>query len=71
MASLPEIGATVHVHPMFCTSLAIARKPIPACHYMIAAFGGADVRCAEYTTYGTKELSIAALKALSGRSACL
>ena len=38
---------------------------------MIAAFGGNTVRCAEYATYGTKELSENALKALEGRSACL
>ena len=56
---------------MFCTSLAIARRTIPACHYMIAAFGGTDVRCAEYATYGTKALSLPALKALEVRSACL
>jgi L-fuculose-phosphate aldolase len=38
---------------------------------MIAAFGGTDVKVADYATYGTKELSINALKALEGRSACL
>lgn len=67
----PDINAVVHSHPTFATTLAIARRPIPACHYMIAAFGGSDVRCAGYATFGTKELAIEALKALDGRDACL
>ena len=71
LASRPEVGAVVHAHPTFCTALAIARKPIPACHYMVAAFGGTDVRCSDYATYGTAELSRHALTALEGRSACL
>jgi L-fuculose-phosphate aldolase len=69
--SRPEIGAIVHTHSTFATVLAIARKSIPACHYMMAAFGGTDIRCAEYATYGTKELSENALKALEGRTGCL
>jgi L-fuculose-phosphate aldolase len=67
----PEVGAIVHTHSTFATVLAIARKPIPACHYMMAAFGGTDIRCADYATYGTKELSENALKALEGRTGCL
>jgi L-fuculose-phosphate aldolase len=69
--SRPDVGAIVHAHPTYSTVLAIARKEIPACHYMIAAFGGTTVRCADYARYGTKELSEFALKALEGRTACL
>jgi L-fuculose-phosphate aldolase len=71
MRARPEAGAVVHCHPTFCTALAIARKEIPAAHYMIAAFGGSNVRCAAYATYGTKQLSEHALRALEGRNACL
>jgi len=67
----PEIGAVVHTHAMFSTILSMARKPIPACHYMIAAFGGNDVRVCDYARYGTQELSENVLRALEGRSACL
>lgn len=67
----PEAGAVVHAHPTHCTVLAIARRGIPACHYMMAAFGGTDVRVAEYATFGTSALSANALRALEGRSACL
>ncbi len=67
----PDVGAVVHGHPTFCTTLAIARRPIPPVHYMMAAFGGLDVRCAPYATFGTAELSAHAMRALEGRSACL
>jgi L-fuculose-phosphate aldolase len=71
MRGRPEVGAVVHGHPPFCTALAVARRGIPACHYMIAAFGGTDVRCAPYATFGTEELAAHALRALEGRNACL
>jgi L-fuculose-phosphate aldolase len=69
--SRPDVGAIVHTHSTYATVLAIARKEIPACHYMIAAFGGATIRCAGYARYGTKELSDLAVKALEGRNGCL
>ena len=67
----PEINGIVHAHPNFATTLAITRRSIPACHYMVAIFGGTDVRCGGYARYGTPELSREALAALSGRTACL
>ncbi len=67
----PEVGAIVHAHPTYCTSLAMTRRSIPACHYMIAVFGGDSVRCADYATYGTEQLSLNALAAMEGRSAVL
>lgn len=67
----PEAGAIVHTHATYCTTLAILRRGIPACHYMIAAFGGCDIRCAPYATYGTEALAAHALAALAGRNACL
>ena len=69
--SRSDVGAIVHTHSTYATVLAIARKEIPACHYMMAAFGGPTVRCAEYARYGTKELSDFALKALEGRNGCI
>jgi L-fuculose-phosphate aldolase len=69
--SRPDVGAIVHTHSTYATVLAIARKEIPACHYMIAAFGGTTIRCAGYARYGTKELSDLALRALEGRNGCL
>lgn len=66
-----DMTAVVHAHPTYCTALAILRKSIPACHYMVAAFGGMDVRCAGYHTFGTTELADMVIEALDGRTACL
>lgn len=71
MRARPDVGAIVHTHSTYATVLGIARKPIPACHYMIAAFGGMDIRCADYATYGTQALSENALKALDNRNGCI
>jgi L-fuculose-phosphate aldolase len=65
------VGAVVHCHSTYATALAICHKPIPAVHYMIAGAGGPTINVAEYATYGTKELSVYALKALEGRTCCL
>ena len=67
----PEAAAVVHTHAAYCTALSMLRRPIPAVHYMIAAFGGSTVRCAPYATFGTAELADLALAALEGRTACL
>lgn len=67
----PEVGGVVHHHAPYTTALAMARREIPACHYMIARFGGAPLRCAAYALFGTAELSRHVLAALAGRSACL
>jgi len=69
--SRQEIGAVVHVHSPCATTLACLRKPIPAFHYEVAFAGGKDIRCGEYATFGTEDLSQSALQALDGRRACL
>lgn len=67
----PEVGAIVHCHPPAATALACTGRGIPSFHYMVAVAGGADIRCAPYFTFGTQELSDAALAALTERRACL
>jgi L-fuculose-phosphate aldolase len=67
----PEVGAIVHTHSMFASTLSCLHYDIPAVHYMVAAAGGPNVRCTPYATYGTQALSDLALKALEGRNACL
>lgn len=69
--SRPEAAAVVHTHSTYATAISALRRDIPAFHYMVAVAGGADVRCSEYATFGTKELSENMLVALEGRSACL
>ena len=67
----PDVHAVVPAHPAYCTAHAILGREIPAVHYMIAAAGGSTIRCAPYATFGTDELSAAAVKALEKRWACL
>jgi L-fuculose-phosphate aldolase len=67
----PELVAIVHTHSPSATALACHGRGIPPFHYMVAAAGGADIRCAPYATFGTQELSDRALAALAGRRACL
>lgn len=67
----PEAQAIVHTHSPRATALSSTRRGIPAFHYMIALCGGADVRCAEYATFGTPELAENAVRALEGRKAVL
>ncbi|MCY1033568.1 class II aldolase/adducin family protein [Corallococcus sp. BB11-1] len=71
LAARPEVGAVLHAHSMFSTTLACLRRGIPAFHYMVSAAGGTDVRCAEYATFGTPELARHMMAALEGRKACL
>ncbi|WP_417522825.1 class II aldolase/adducin family protein [Marinovum sp.] len=71
LQSRSDVNAVVHGHPTYCTALAIARKSIPRCHYMIAAFGGDDVRCAGYARFGSEELSELVKEAMKDRTACL
>ena len=67
----PEIGAVVHTHSPFATTLACLHRAIPSFHYEIAFAGGSDIRCAPYATFGTPELSYRAVEALVDRRACL
>ena len=67
----PEAKAIVHAHSHHATAISTHQKSIPPFHYMIALMGGDDIKCAEYATFGTKELSRNILKALENRKACL
>lgn len=66
-----DAQAILHAHPVFCTTLACMGRSIPAFHYMVAVAGGRNIRCADYATFGTQELSNHVLTALTGRKACL
>jgi L-fuculose-phosphate aldolase len=69
--AFPGAGAVLHAHSPFATTLACQRLDLPPFHYLIALFGGSTVRCARYATFGTQELSDAAVEALQDRRACL
>lgn len=74
-ATRPDVQAVVHVHAVHCAALSclprVQREGIPAFHYMVAAAGGSDIRCAPYATFGTEALSAHVLQAMQDRRACL
>jgi L-fuculose-phosphate aldolase len=70
-AARADAHAIVHAHPPFSTTIACLRQDIPPVHYMVAITGGHRVRCSTYETFGTAELSAAAVEALGGSRACL
>jgi L-fuculose-phosphate aldolase len=67
----PDVGAIVHCHATYATVLSMLRLNIPAAHYMIAAFGGAQILCTDYAPYGTAELSALTVEGLGPRHGVL
>jgi L-fuculose-phosphate aldolase len=67
----PAAQCIVHTHADACTALACLNEALPPFHYMVADYGGDDVRCAPYVTFGTPELARLAVAAMTGRTACL
>ncbi len=67
----PEISAIVHCHSIWASILSCSRKKIPSFHYMVAEFGGNDIKCAEYATFGTRKLAKNVLDVLKERNGCL
>lgn len=71
MRARPDAQAIVHTHSTHATAVSCLRESIPAIHYLVALFGGNDIRCADYATFGTEALSQNVLTALAGRRAAL
>lgn len=71
LAVRPEIGAVIHTHSTFATTIACLGKDVPPVHYMIAMAGGDNIRCTPYSLFGGQGLSDRALEALRDRKACL
>jgi len=65
-AKRDDIFSVVHCHSIYSTTISILREDLPASHYMIALAGN-NVRCAEYATYGTKQLALNAFEAMKDR----
>ena len=66
-----DVNAVIHTHPLYTTVLACLREDLPAIDYMIAVTGATKVRCAEYASYGTKELAENAYKAMGSSLAVI
>ncbi len=66
-----DAGAVVHTHSDYCVAVSCQNRPLPGFHYLIGVFGGDDVPCVPYSTFGGEELAEAASAALKDRTACL
>ncbi len=64
-------AAVVHTHSTYATAFSCLQKEIPAFHYMIGVTGGPTLRCANYATFGSGQLSANMLEAMQGRNSCL
>ncbi|MGR3425056.1 MAG: class II aldolase/adducin family protein [Sagittula sp.] len=53
----PEAQGIVHAHPTYCVALSTLREAMPSFHYMVASFGGNEVPCAPYRTFGGQALA--------------
>jgi len=54
-----DVGAVVHTHSMFATTIATLHWEVPPASYLIA-YAGKKVPCAPYATFGTQEIADAA-----------
>lgn len=66
-----DIGAIVHTHSIYATTLAVLKKEIPPVIAELAAGAGGSVPVADYATFGTEELGEKALHAMGDRRAVL
>jgi L-fuculose-phosphate aldolase len=69
----PEVGAVVHTHSRYATTLACLGWEIPPIHYMLTTLSDdGRIPLAPYATYGTEELAGYAGEALGeSHNACL
>ena len=58
-----DVGAVVHTHSMFATTLATLHWEVPPASYLIS-YAGKKVPCAPYATFGTQEIADAAYNAM-------
>jgi L-fuculose-phosphate aldolase len=67
-----DVGAIVHTHSPWATTMAVRREELPPIHYMIVPVGKC-VPVAEYAPYGTEELAANVVEAMTGAeaTACL
>jgi L-fuculose-phosphate aldolase len=68
---LTPASAVVHTHSVFSVAVGTICDEIPAVHYSVLRLGGATVRVAPYTTFGSDELAGNVAAALEDRFAAL
>ena len=67
----PEVGAIIHTHSVYCSALAVLKKPLPPVIEELAIYTGGEVEVAEYAPSGSEELAENVVKALGEKSAVI
>ncbi|MDY0163182.1 class II aldolase/adducin family protein [Desulfobotulus sp.] len=63
-AARADIGAVVHTHSPWATTLACLGWSLPAVHYLVGYAGGTEVPVAPYAPFGTVELAEQVVKGM-------
>ena len=66
-----EVNAIVHCHSNWASVISCLRQKIPSFHYMVAEFGGRDIRCSKYATFGSKKIAKNVFDASIKRKGCI
>ena len=66
-----ELSSIVHCHSNWASILSCLRVNILSFHYMVAEFGGDDIKCSKYATFGTKKLAKFVVNSAKNRNGCL
>jgi L-fuculose-phosphate aldolase len=66
-----NVGAVIHTHSPYATAAAVLGEPIPMILAESVAIIGGEIPVAPYTTFGTRELAEAAVKACGQKNAVL
>lgn len=66
-----DAKAVIHTHSDACVALSCQGQELPGFHYLVGEFGGSNVPCVPYSTFGTEQLAKDASTALTERTACL
>lgn len=66
-----DANAVIHTHSDYCVAVASHEITLPGFHYLVGVFGGDDVPCVPYSTFGRQQLADDASAALADRTVCL
>ena len=70
-ANRNDVHAIVHIHSVFATALAVARRALPVVTEDGVCLAETAIKCAEYALAGTEELAHNAVEALENNNAVL
>jgi L-fuculose-phosphate aldolase len=65
-----DVLGVVHTHSIYTATFGALRQSVKAAHYLVG-FGGVEIPCAQYATFGTEELAENAFRSAEGQNATL